>query len=229
MRYNTILIDADDTLLDFSRAEREAIDDTLNDFLGFTEEAVAARYSAINDSLWKLHERGGIAKAELRERRFELLCREFGYDFDPAAMANRYLEALSSKSHLIPGALEVCVRLRRLCRLYIITNGFRVVQERRIGRSPLAPLFDRVFISELVGFEKPAPAFFAAVAAAVPDFRPGMTLVVGDSLTSDIAGGIGAGIDVCWYNPHGKPAPENMNINYIINDLAALPRIAEGK
>lgn len=228
MRYNTILFDADDTLLDFRCSEREAISDTLADFCGSVDDHVIIRYSEINDSLWKLHEKGEIRKEDLRVKRFELLCREFGFDFDPLLMADRYFSALASKSYLIEGATDVCQTLRKFCRLYIITNGFRVIQEKRLGNSPIAGFFDGLFISETVGAEKPSPAYFETVAKSIPNFLPKDSLVVGDSLSSDIAGGIAAGLDVCWYNPKNRPAPEGMRINYIISRLDQLPDIVTG-
>ena len=46
--------------------------------------------------------------------------------------------------------------------------------------------------------------------------------MVGDSLTSDILGGIRAGIDTCWFNPRNKPIPADMQITYVIHDLREL-------
>ncbi len=45
------------------------------------------------------------------------------------------------------------------------------------------------------------------------------TLIVGDSLSSDIRGGNNAGILTCWYNPTGQKAPEDLRIDYEITDL----------
>jgi 2-haloacid dehalogenase len=75
------------------------------------------------------------------------------------------------------------------------------------------------FISEEMGCAKPEKRFFDLVAAAIPDFDPASAIVIGDSLSSDIQGGINAGLDTCWYNPHGKPAPPNMNITHTVTDL----------
>lgn len=228
MRYKTILIDADDTLLDFKRSEREAARETFAAFGIPSDDNTVALYSDINDRLWKLHERGGITKEELRTRRFDMLCEELGCSADSYDIARKYITTLEGKSYLIPGALKTVESLYGRSRLYLITNGFATVQKNRFGSSPLARYFDGVFISELIGHEKPSSFFFDAVKEAVPNFSSADTLVVGDSLTSDIAGGIGAGLDVCWLNMKGKAAPGGMAIDYIISDITELPAIAEG-
>jgi 2-haloacid dehalogenase len=129
---------------------------------------------------------------------------------------------------LIDGALETCRRLAAHASLYIITNGIKFVQERRFGASPLVPYFKDVFISEEMGAEKPHKAYFDEVARRIPDFAPQETLVVGDSLSSDIRGGMLAGIDTCWYNPAGKPLPEGICVNYCVRGLEELPAIVLG-
>ena len=222
MRYTTILFDADGTLLDFERSEYEALSDVLAEFgIPDTEENHAV-YSAANAEQWKLLEKGLVTRAELRTNRFEnFLCR-IGISASAKTMADLYTIALSKKSHLLDGALALCEELSKDCALYIITNGFRFIQQGRFNPSPIAPLFREVFISEDIGAEKPDRAFFDHVKAAIPNFDPASTLVVGDSLSSDIAGGIGAGLDVCWYNPKKKPAPTDMNITYTISTLSEL-------
>lgn len=218
-RYSTILFDADNTLLDFDRSEHEGILDAIR-AMGITPtEDMVGVYSAINDAMWKKLERGEISKAELRTARFTEFCAHYGIDADPERFADTYVHFLAQKSYLMEGALEVCLALAPTCRLYIITNGIAYVQEKRFDPSPLRPLFSDVFISEEIGAEKPSMRFFDTVAARIPDFSPADTLVVGDSLTSDIQGGINAGLDTCWFNRKGGKAPANMPITYTINAL----------
>ena len=224
MRYTTILFDADNTLLDFSRAERAALSDTLVAFGVMPNEAKVRHYSAVNDSMWKKLERGEITKSALRVARFEVFCRDCGLDINVPAMAATYTERLAEKAFLMPGALETCRALAGQCDLYVITNGLKTVQEKRFAATPLAPLFKGSFISEAMGAEKPDPAYFAAVARAVPGFCAEKTLVVGDSLTSDMAGGLAAGLDVCWFNPQhldGKGLPLTYSIDRL-EDLVPL-------
>ena len=218
-RYTTLLFDADDTLLDFRRSEHEAILDAIG-YMGIApSEEMARVYSEINHAAWKRLERGEITKAELRTLRFSELCAYYGLSLDAEKFADAYISFLSKKSYLMEGALDVCRALAPHCRMYIITNGMAIVQEGRFDPSPLRPFFADVFISEKVGAEKPSPAFFDVVAARIPDFDARDTLVIGDSLTSDIKGGILAGIDTCWFNPKGAQAPADMPITYTVGAL----------
>ncbi len=227
MKYTTILFDADGTLLDFERAEYEALSDILAEF-GIPDTAENhAIYSAANDEQWKLLEKGLVSRAELRINRFDKFLSKIGVCASSYAMADSYMHALAKKSHLLDGAFEVCRDLCHDCDLYIITNGFRFIQEGRFYPSPIAPFFKEVFISENIGAEKPDAAFFDHVKANIPQFCPETTLVVGDSLSSDILGGIRAGLDVCWYNPKQKSAPADMKITYTISELSELIAIVQ--
>lgn len=227
MRYTTLLMDADNTLLDFTRSEHDAIAETFAHFGLPHDDATIAIYSEVNDAHWKMLERGEIEKKVLMWKRFEAFCARTGLEADPCALAADYLKTLSTKSYMIEGAQEVCAELAKKCRMYVITNGDKRVQQGRFTPSPLAKYFDRVYISEKVGFEKPDIRYFEAVMKDIPDFDPAATLVVGDSLTSDIRGGIRAGLDTCWYNPKGKPVPADIPVTYVIKDLAELPGLIE--
>ncbi len=215
-RYTTVLFDADNTLLDFNRSEREALQDALRNMGVSPSEEMICAYSEINLSFWKKLERGEISKTALREARFSAFCERFGLTLNVPRLAVAYTDALATKSYLLPGAEQACRALAPHVRLCIITNGLKSVQEGRFGKSALQPLFSAVFISEDLGVEKPHRAYFDAVAAALPDFKPGETLVVGDSLSSDMKGGINAGLDTCWFNPSGAAVPEDMPITYVI-------------
>ena len=222
MKYDTLLFDADGTLLDFKLSEREAIIDTLRYYDIDPTDEIIESYSQINDNLWKMLERGEVKKSQLRIQRFATLAEVHGYTYNPAAVADTYAYRLSTKSHLLGNALEVCTELSKTCRLYLITNGFVSIQHGRLDRSPITPLFKDIFISENLGVEKPARQYFDIVSAQIPEFDASKALVIGDSLSSDIKGGINAGIDVCWFNPGGKRAPDEMKIDYVISDLSEL-------
>ncbi len=228
-RYTTVLFDADNTLLDFNRSEREALCDALSQMNVTPCDEMMEAYSRINQSFWKKLERGEITKAALREARFTVFCEAFGLAVDTAALALAYTDALATKSYLLAGAEQTCAALAPHARLCIITNGLKSVQEGRFDISPLKPLFSQVFISEELGCEKPGLAYFDAVAAALEDFDPQKTLVVGDSLSSDIQGGINAGLDTCWFNPQGAPVPQDMSITYVISRLEDVVPLVLGK
>ncbi len=225
MAYRFALFDADNTLLDFTRSEREALTDCLR-MRGLPHDhAVITRYSAINDDHWKMLERGETTREKLRIDRFAVFFREFGFDHDPEKMADDYLEALSGKSYPMDGAEDLIDQIAGHCRLFIITNGVGVVQNRRFNVTSMAKHFEGVFISEEVGYSKPDKQFFDVVAASIPDFDPSDALVIGDSLTSDIQGGINAGIHTCWFNPGHKVAPAHLTIQHTVRTLDEIANI----
>ncbi|MCI8331293.1 MAG: noncanonical pyrimidine nucleotidase, YjjG family [Clostridiales bacterium] len=203
MKYDILLLDADDTLFDFGQCERAALQNTLcSAGLPFSQ-AIYEDYSAINLSFWKMLERGEIDRDALKTKRFEVLAERTGLRLDAAAINRRYGEEMAGQHFLIEGARDFVEKAARLCRLYIVTNGMALSQERRFVDAGLVPYITDIFISEKIGTAKPDKAFFDHVFAAIPDFDAGKTLIVGDSLSSDIAGGINAGIDTCWFNPAG--------------------------
>ncbi len=218
-RYDTVLFDADQTLFDFVRSERCALCAAL-EAAGITPtHEMIERYSEINLATWKRLERGEITKEALRTERFEVFCRHFGFQKDVPRMAADYLASLATQSFLLEDAFAVCETLAAHCRLYIVTNGIASVQHGRFDRSPIKPLFQDIFISDELGAEKPSRLFFDEVARRVPDFDPAHTLIVGDSLTSDMAGGTNAGLDTCWFNPSRKPVPAELPITYTVSSL----------
>lgn len=227
MKYDVILLDADETLLDFSRSEREAVSDALRLFDITPTEELIEGYSRINHAIWKRLERGEITKDALRVERFREFCGQFSLTADPERMAEYYLERLSQKAYLLDRAEELCQRLAAKYRLYIITNGIAFVQRGRMARLPITGLFKEVFISEEIGAEKPERLFFERVFEKIPQFSAEKALVVGDSLTSDMRGGITAGLDTCWYNPKSLPVPEGMEITYTVNSHEALLRLLD--
>ena len=200
--YTYLLFDVDQTLLDFHRSEHEAIIQTLTEYACPVSEHIVSLYSRVNDEHWKMLERGEIDRATLRWRRFAALGERAGFVIaDPEAFACSYEENLSQKSYLLDGALEVCRRLSGHYEMCTVTNGHARVQHGRFDPSPLAPLFSHCFISGEMGCNKPSQAFFDIVCQTLPELEPGKTLVIGDSLTSDIAGGVAWGCDTCWLCP----------------------------
>ncbi len=202
-RYDLVFIDADETLFDFARAERAALNAALGAIGVEVDGLVFETYVRINSRAWREVELGTLDRDSLKTRRFEELFKALGIEGDAAATGENYLDSLSTQGWLIEGAQEICAFLRGRAKLVLLTNGIARVQRGRLERSPICAAFDHVVISEEVGFAKPDPRVFALAAdlAGVED-RSRM-VVVGDSLTSDIAGGVAFGIDTCWYNPEG--------------------------
>ncbi len=219
-RYTTLLLDADDTLLDFGAAESAAIRAVFAAHGHPADDALVARYSAINLRFWKRFERGEIPKEAIFAGRFAALFEECGMPDDPEVFARDYQEALSREHPLLPGAAETCRALSERCDLYIVTNGVARTQYRRIADAGLTRWVRGVFVSEEAGSQKPDPAYFDYVFSRIGPVDRRRVLLVGDSLTSDMQGGRNAGIDVCWYNPRRHPA--TLPVTYEITTLPAL-------
>lgn len=224
-KYTTVLFDADATLFDFKKSEHSAVIDCLN-FAGLpTTDEVVAKYSAINDGYWKKLEKKEVTRGELFVARWRDLMDFYGFDFDAQQIADLYPQKLAEKGFLIDGAEEVCKALYGKVKLYIVTNGFARVQHGRFDQSPIRKFFDDMFISEEIGFEKPSSEYFDAVFSKIPNFDRQKAIIIGDSLSSDIKGGINSGIDTCWFNPQNKTAPQDMCITHIINKLSEIENI----
>lgn len=215
MKYDFLLFDADGTLLDFLKSEAEALREALSDFGLPNGNEVINAYSAINDSLWKLLEKGEIDKPTLLVRRFELLLEHIGETRDATPLARRYEDNLSTKGYLLDGAENMCRALYGKAKMYIVTNGLEKVQRGRYAVCGIDKYFEAAFISDVIGYQKPSVHYFEAVAAAIDGFDKSRALIVGDSLSSDMQGGINFGIDTCWYNPKGNICPENMSVTHV--------------
>lgn len=220
----TLLWDLDGTILDFQSAERNALQQTFASFrLGTCTEQMVADYSALNDSYWKRLERGEIKKSQLVVQRFEEFLASLGLDTSIAPAFNQeYQFRLGDTICYRDHAYELVQELHATYSQYIVTNGPVKTQYRKLENAGLLPFFDGIFISDEIGAEKPAPAFFDYVFRHIPSCSREEILIVGDSLTSDIQGGIQAGIQTCWYNPERLPLPKNLHPAYVITDLQAL-------
>ena len=221
MAIRAILWDVDGTLLDFLAAEKAAVQRLFGEFgLGPCTDGMVARYSTINDGYWKRLERGEITKQEVLTGRFREFFTELGLEADLAEAFNaKFQLALGDTVVYRDDSLNLVKSLHGRVRQYVVSNGTVVAQAKKLSRSGLGAWMDGVFLSEELGAEKPSPAFFRQVFAALPDLNKEDMLIVGDSLTSDMKGGIAAGIPTCWYNPFHHPRPADMAIDYEIEDL----------
>lgn len=220
---DTIFFDLDNTLLDFTRAEAEALRRALAEEDIPAHDAVLQRYHVINIAQWELLEEGKLTRDEVLVRRFDLLFEELGLERSAEAVCARYEEYLKEGRWLLPGALELLAELAPRYGLYAASNGSAAVQNSRLDASGLRSWFRGIFISEEVGFDKPSPDFFEACFQRIPDFSRDSALIVGDSLTSDIRGGRNAGLRTCWFNPERSPRRADILPDYEIASLEELP------
>ena len=221
-----LFLDLDDTILDFHKAERIAVSKTIRDFGVEPTEEILKRYHVINKAHWERLERGEITRAEVLVNRFAVLFGELGVAVDPEACARTYEGNLSQDPYFLPGAEEAVKSLHEKYRLFLASNGTAVVQHGRLTSAGLYPYFEKVFISQEMGYNKPAKEYFDACFAGIPGFDPGKAVMVGDSLTSDILGGKNAGLPTVWVNPEEKPCG-SIRPDYEIRALSELEGLLE--
>lgn len=222
-----LFLDLDDTILDFHKAERIALSKTISQFGLEPNEEVLHRYHLINKAHWEMLERGELTRAQVLTQRFGVLFAEYGLDVDVQVCAKTYERNLSIGHYFLPGAEEAVDRLSKKYRLFLASNGTAVVQKGRMTSANLYRFFEKVFVSQEIGHNKPSKAYFDACFAQIPGFDPAKAMIVGDSLTSDIAGGINAGIRTCWVNPQHLPCPDHIHPDHEIEYLSQLEALLD--
>jgi putative hydrolase of the HAD superfamily len=228
MKYRWLLFDADGTLFDYDNAEYSALKQTSKFFGIKFSSAYHLKYRQINNSLFKKLEKGLVTPAELRTQRFKRLFAEFDIDLEIDSFSRMYLNHLSKNSMLIPGALDTIQALHPAFKMLVVTNGLAEVQRPRFEKSSLSPYFVDILISEDIGAAKPANEFFEAAFKKMGAPDKDKVIIIGDSLTSDMAGGLHFGIDTCWFNPWQTKNDVNLDITYEIKKLPKLIDIVNG-
>ena len=228
MMIRTILFDLDNTLLDFNRAEKIAVTKALQEAGLSVTEQVTRRYSQINLAQWRLLEKDELTRSEVKVRRFRLLFEELGCGASPQKAAKRYEELLAVGHYFIEGAPELLEALEGKYRMYLVTNGTKSVQEGRLASAGILRYFQDVFISEEIGYNKPFREYFECCFSKIPEFRKEETVIVGDSLTSDIQGGINCGIRTIWFHPSDEVTDSDIHPDYRIRHLRELPQLLKG-
>lgn len=222
-----VLLDIDDTLLDFGKAEYTAVFRTFSEMgLSPTDEMIH-RYSEINDAQWKLLEQGKIERYAALVQRFRLLFEEYGVTASPEKAQDRYEYLLGIGHWFVDGAPELLDALYGKYKLYIVSNGTATVQDSRIKSAGIGKYFEDIFVSERIGADKPTKEFFDLCFERIPDFSRDEAIILGDRLSSDILGGINAGVRTCWFNPNGLPNDPDIRPDFEIRSLSEFPAVLE--
>jgi 2-haloacid dehalogenase len=225
MKYDLVFLDADDTLFDFEAAEAYAFEGACSDFKLTCDSSEFLLYKEINHALWKDLEKGLVNQEILRVERFRRFFKEINTGINPNEFAFSFANWLGKGTFLLPGAEELCRNLAGKITQVILTNGIRDVQESRLRLSVLSPWIDHLVISEEVGCQKPNPGIFEYALKKVGAVPRKRMIIVGDSLTSDIQGGVNFGIDTCWFNPGRKPRSRGLDPTFEISKLSDLEEI----
>lgn len=200
--FDALLWDVDGTLLDFLAAEAVSMQSLFKDFgLGDCTQEMIERYSAINAAYWKKLERKELTRAEILVGRFEAFFSELGLKTDAAVFNEAYQKRLGETAIFRDNSYELVSSLKGKIPQYVVSNGTVVAQTGKLKKSGFDQLVDGIFLSEKLGADKPSSVFFQQVFDVLKPRDLSRLIIIGDSLSSDIAGGINAGIKTCWYNP----------------------------
>ena len=168
-----------------------------------------------------------MTRDQVLEGRFRTLFSELGHPVDAVAVTRAYERNLGIGHYFLPGALEAVQSLSQKYRLFLASNGTASVQHSRLTSAGLYPYFEKVFVSQEIGHNKPSKEYFDRCFSQIPGFDAEKAIMVGDSLTSDILGGIRAGMKTCWINPEHKPMREDIRPDYELESIAQLEALLE--
>ena len=230
--YKVILIDIDDTLFDYKKAEDNAIRRVFEDFEYFEKEKnverfeeIKKKYNIINKDLWEKLEKDLITRDELKVRRFKELFKVANLSYNPEEFSSRYLERLGEGVFLFDGVENLCRYMKKKYKVAIVTNGIKEVQTSRIKNSGIAEYVDEIIISDELGISKPHPGIFEYALKKLRHENKNDVIMIGDSQTADIQGGINFGIDTCWINLVGRKENENIKATYKVDTIEELYKI----
>lgn len=227
MKYQYLLFDVDGTLLDFQAAESAALKQLFAlENLELTPE-LEGSYKTMNEEMWRQYELGELTREEVVNQRFGIFFNKIGRQVDSLAMEQRYRVFLNQGHQLLGNSLQIIQDLSQKVDLYIVTNGTSETQYQRLTDSGLLPYFKDIFVSEDVGSQKPTKAFFDYVFGRIPHFNKKKSVIIGDSLTSDIKGGLAAGIDTVWLSAESVVPDGEIEPTYMIEKLEDIYNILE--
>lgn len=224
-KYSTVLLDADDTIFDFTACEGEALRLAFDKYGFQLNENIRKAYTMINKDLWEQFEKGLIDKATVINRRFRILFDRFEIKRNKDGFEEVYQEFMGMQHIFIDGAEQIIEYLYKRYDLYIVTNGVTKTQRRRIRESGIEPFIRRIFVSEEAGYQKPMKEYFDYCFERIENANRDETIIIGDSLSSDIKGGNNAGITTCWFNPKSLINTTDSKVDIEIKSLDELYEI----
>lgn len=226
-----ILFDIDNTLLSFDEYVKESMKNGFRKFgIGIYENGMFNIFNQVNTDLWHAIEKGEIGFEELKKKRWNMIFERLGISADGIAFEKYFRECLFESAIPENGAIDLLKYLHGKYILCVASNGPYHQQVNRLKISGMLPYFSDLFISEEIGSAKPSKTFFNTCikrlnAKTEQKIHPCEMMIIGDSLSADMAGGIQFGMQTCFYNPDKKPIPCEMNLNYHVTSLKELKNI----
>lgn len=225
-KYKLLFFDADDTLFDFKKSELFAFEKLLSKIKINSDFGQSiSLYRNISDKLWLDLEKGTISLEELKILRFKLFSKKMNLSYRPETLSKMYLDYLGEATFLMDGAIDILSYLKEKYLIVIITNGISYVQNKRLEKSAIKEYIDGMVVSEEVNISKPNPQIFEYTFEKFNFYDKDSILMIGDSLTSDICGGINAGIDTCWLNHNNIINSSGSTPTYEIKQLIELKNL----
>ncbi len=226
-----ILFDIDNTLLSFDRCVKESMKSGFEKFeIGTYEDGMFSVFNQINTDLWQLIEKGELDFEELQKKRWNMIFEYLGISADGVAFEKYFRECLFKSAIPENGAMELVKYLHSKYILCVASNGPYMQQVNRLKISGLLPYFSDLFISEEISSSKPSKKFFNTCinrlnSKTEQKIQPDEIMIIGDSLSSDMLGGIQFGMQTCFYNPDKKNIPCGMKVNYNVSSLREIENI----
>ena len=219
--YRAVFFDLDDTIFDFGQCSRQAFFQACRCCHWSSSEEAFTEFQRLDQMLWSQQKAGHLTVEQVIHRRAESMARWFGHPEQGLAFQQRFSQCLAEEAALEPHARETLSLLHKKVPLYGASNGILAIQQARLEKANLTTYFSGLFVSDKIGAEKPDPRFFTFCLQR-SGFPAEGVLMVGDSLTADIAGAFSVGMDGCWYHPHTAPPPANTILPHAITDLRQL-------
>ncbi len=220
-----VLLDLDNTIIDFNECARHSIMNIFEELCFDYTEKVFETFICENVKIWKRLEKGEITKAYLRANRWNIILDKLGIDYDGTIIEEKFENGVAQGAYAVKGAYELLDYLYPKYELYIVSNGFRYVQESRLKIGDFRKYFKDIFLSEDIGIQKPAKEFFDYCFEKIGSPEKEEVILIGDSLSADIIGGLNYGIDSVWFNKNGEVLPEIINPTFIVDKLCDIEKI----
>jgi YjjG family noncanonical pyrimidine nucleotidase len=226
-----IFFDVDNTLLSFDKYVKEAMKNGFQKFeIGTYNDEMFSVFNEINTRLWQLIEKGELDLEELQKKRWNIIFDRLGFSADGIAFEKYFRECLFESAIHIDGAIELLKYLHKKYTLCVVSNGPYMQQVNRLKIGGMLSYFSDLFISEEIGFSKPSKKFFDVCLERLNSKReqkilPSEIMIIGDSLSSDMSGGVQFGMQTCFYNPDKKAVPCEMKLNYNVSSLKEIESI----